>query len=95
MVPRHALTALVHHGEGGLRRRRALVGGEAVPLQRFRVVPRHAMAELLHQAEIVLRAHLPWSAALRHHFSASRGRDLTLEPGVPRRSTRPSKRGSP
>jgi hypothetical protein len=38
MVPRHGLTTLVHHGEGGLCRRCALVGGEAVPLERFRIV---------------------------------------------------------
>ena len=55
MVLRHAHAAVIHFAETCLRRRTALCGGFAKPIERCGKILFHAFAAVIHKAEIVLR----------------------------------------
>ena len=52
------LAPRIHHTEVELGLRVALLGGEAVPFQRLRIILRHAVAFVVHDAESGLGARI-------------------------------------
>ena len=54
----HAQALVVHQAEQMLRRRVALLGGAAIPVDRHPVILRHAAPVLVHEPEIALRSRI-------------------------------------
>ena len=72
VVLRHALAIGVHEAEIVLRAGVALVGGEAIPLQRPRRSSAARPRPLSYMTpRLYCASASPWSAARRYHFRAS------------------------